>query len=559
MEWKKILRKGYVAPSIDRTTTLPDAVAAITHAVAAHLLESPHVRAYLVDLPKGEGTFCPSSPIEELVKEAATQTGNVDKRDPLVTLGLIRQLIVPVVSFERAQVLRILGAIDDITPSERMLFRLSLKLSEAHDRLWARWFREIIKPYQYLDASGKERYETITQTLLARYDYTVFEYKPDVGCVNRRSWAAAFPKEIGVIARLLFQLERCAPEPTIADYFAELLNAYACVAVDQLETVWKNVDLAWIKIPQECRIIPVHGMESGYEHPFCVSPEFRLEVRTQESRPLITEARRGTICYAEMIGLRKSLIDVLVQKLERIDISVFSNAIRSGSRLNFRAMGQAVPNRQEVLAEGGKIFLDGGAPVRTANAYRGHMQKHCAPETTHALQSFITPLGMLTHTIHHEYAHPVGRTQTSDAAIGAGIKLLEEGKATLLGILAHEHQHRGREERLECIAITVARILRFMYTTELENSTIATYVRENLAAATTLFDAGVMTLSSSGIVIDLKKAASAVWFEKLKEFNVAVIAAYQASDVDALQRLTHLYCDMSSEPLRGLISWVNRN
>ncbi|MDO8408040.1 MAG: hypothetical protein Q7S95_02275 [bacterium] len=556
--WNQVIAGGFIFPPIHSSTTLQDAVNMATIAVDRHLANSPAVRAYLAELPKGPGTDCPDSPLDELVRYVADQKGMIDKSDPALSLRFLTTFIVPVFEFEREAVFKALNIIEDRSLAEFFLFEDCANLSRATDRFWAKWFAAITIPYQSLDEAGKKQYEERVRDTLAQYDYTVFDYDPRRGCTNRRTWAEAFPEEISEILELLYALEQ-TQIPELADYFAVLYEAYGCTDINKLEELWTRVDEAWIRIPNTARLVPVHGMESGYEHPFGVSPEFRLEVRTSEGRDMIESRRRATLSHAAAFRLSNEFVSAAVQKLEHIDISVFITALRAGVCLNFRYAGQSVPNRQQVLAEGGRIFLDKSAAPRAAKRYVDNVMKHCAPATAHMLAPLITETALLAHTATHEYAHPVGRTAKSDAKLGSeGMKLCEEAKATLLGILADEHRDPSPAHRLEIIATTAGRVLRFMDATELESATFAPYVRENLAAATMLFETGVMTLGADGVEVNLKAAKSPAWFKALREFNRGVLNAYQAEDKTALERLTERYCNREHPRVAALIAWVNR-
>lgn len=556
---KSILQWGFVTPIIESSMSLPEAVSTATAEVARHLLRSKGLRECLSNMPKGSGHLVPDSPIDELVKYVAIQRGQIDKSHPVQTLQFHELFIMPMFEFEREQVLKAVTDCKDITTAEWVMCCYGEGLGRLHNQLWAKWFMRVVSTYKSLDEDGKKQYEELAKGQLAQYDYTVFDFDPKRGCINRETWATAFPEEIQKIAEDLRGLIHDSDDEVMNQYFDSLYKAYTCTDVEQLETVWANVDWAWINIPNTSRIVPVHGMESGYEHPFCVSPEFRIEVRTEEARDLIEMRRVGTVEYAKAMRLSDELIDNASKKLERIDISVFTTAIRSGGNLVFRYAGQAVPNRQDVLVEGGKIFADRSAPINSTPLHIGYLEESCVPETFEALKGYITPLNMQVSTIDHEFAHPVGCTPESDEAIGGEVKkLLEEGKATFLGILADEWRESTPENRLTLVTLTVARLIRFMKKENLEDSTFAPYVRENLIAATTLFESGVMTLSKDGIVIHIEEAKSRRWFMHLNEFCTSLIGAYQSGDKKEIRRLTERYCDKDYEPIAKLIAWVNR-
>lgn len=558
--WSDALREGFTPPAIDFRMSLSEAVSVTTAAVAEHLRSSKVVRQFLAYVPKGAGTLCPDSPLDELVKYVAIQRGEVDKSDPSLNLAFHRTFIMPVFDFERENVLEAVRSINAITPTELEMFRYAAALGRAHDALWASWFEEVAVPYQMLNAEGKKQYEALAKNHLAAYDYTVPMFDVPGGyCFDREAWAEAFPVEVTRICELLEEMAGLAIEPTLKVYFEKLLIAYAMPIVDRLEQCWADVDRAWVNIPTTCRIMPMHGIESGYEHPFGVSPEFRLEIRTAESRDVIEACRTAAVQHAHAIGLSDTLVDVAKHRLGLTDIGIFVTAIRAGVSLNFRYAGQAAPNRQEVLTHGGRIFVDKAASTLACKPLIQLVEDHCTKDTAAALKPFITAENQTLHTIIHEFAHPIGRTSEIDTALGSeGRSLLEEAKATLLGTATEEWRDSTLEKRLTLVALTVARVIRFMRKAILENPTVAPYVRENLVAATTLFDSGVLRLVEDGIEVDIEKAKGSAWFDELRQFDRSVLDAYDAHDMDILQVLAEEYCDAESQPVASLIAWVNR-
>ncbi len=557
--WRETIAQDFKRPELSPSAPFVEVVNTATSALEQHLLTSLLVRNHLIAMAKGPGTNCPDSPIDEIVKYVAHQKGTVDKSDPALTLRFLTEVVGPVFDLERQIIIDLVHRKPNISQMEWQFFSRGPLLASAIDRLWARWFETIVIPYQALDAEKRQAYEEKVRDTLAHYDYTVFTYDPEKGCTHRRTWAQAFPEEVQNIVWYLNDFRAKAEGTPYEVYFEALSRAYGNIRIEDLEELWEKVDEAWIRIPRSEQLIPVHGMESGYEHPFGVSPEFRLEVRTAEGRSLIEEKRSATLDHAAAFGLSNELVAGAVHKLERIDISVFTSAIRAGTCMNFRYAGQAVPNREKVLTEGGRIFLDQSASLRAAKQYIDKIERHCSPHTAHLLVPLITGGAMLSHTATHEYAHPVGRTTESDRVLGSdGIKQCEEAKATLLGILADERRDPSPQHRTQIIACTLGRVLRFMDHAELSNTTLAPYVRENLAAATMLFESGVITLTSSGVKVHQSVAQGSAFFKALRIFNRRVLAAYQAKDRRELDRIVARYCNREHPEILKLIAWVNR-
>jgi len=556
----KMFGRGFIFPNIDRSMTLSEAVKIATEAVEKHIARSPVVRAYIAALPKGSNTDCPDSSLDELVKYFADQKGIIDKSDPALTLRFLKKFIIPAFEFERLVVSNIVYLkTDDISDHEVQMFRDYMELARATDDLWAKWFEVLVVPYQSLNEIDRGRYNELVREMLSSFDYTVFDLSFEKGIIDRRTWAEAFPKEIKNILKVLDRLkERVSfKDLSLKEYFEALSNAYSCTDITQLEELWTKVDQTWVSIPRTERMIPVHGMESGYEHSFGVSPEFRLEIRTQEGQKMIDEKYVSIVEHTASFELPEEIVLRAKQKMERTDVSLFVPAIRSGVCVNFRYAGQAVPNRQQVVEEeGGRIFLDMASASSMVKNYTEKMAKYCHPETAKTLIPLVTDSSVISILAGHEYSHAIGCTAECYAELGSdGMKLCEEAKATLLGILADEYCDPSSEHRLEIVASIIGRVFRFL--ADVENETVAPYVRENLVSATTLFETGVISLSLEGVVVDIEKAKSSAWFDALREFNHGVLNVYQTKDKDALNELVARYCNKERPEVAKLIAWVN--
>ena len=555
--WVTAIRAGYQLPSVSEGMPLPEAISRTLASIDSHLSTSPTVRTYLAALPKGAGHLCPDSPLDELVSYVASQKGLIDKDDPRRNLDFLVEFIRPVFQFERDMVLQTVLA-SGASPLEQHLFLVLREVAEAHDALWAKWFAMVVVPYQSLSVADQQNYDTTHKPVLLQYDYSVFTIAPDNAIENRTTWMEAFPAEVGAIVRLLEELADY-PEPELAQYFATLSQAYSCTNVAELDQRWTAVDEAWICIPPTSLLVPVHGMESGYEHPQCVSPEMRLDLRTNLERALIETARKGAIEHAEAMAIDPDLVAEARSRLTRIDVGIFTTAFRAGVGLNFRYSGQAVPNRQEVLAKGGRVFVEESSSQRAAKRYRDLCQRHLTADSAVWVVPLIDVTPQVRSTATHEFAHPLGRSAASDAAIGGdGMKIMEEAKATLLGISAAEFVNPSPEHRAELVANMVGRMIRFMVRSELESATFAPYVRENLAAATTLFDSKVLSIGPDGISVDAELARTNVWFAHLAILNRAIIWAYNAHERRALDKMAARYCDRNRPDIAQLIAWVNR-
>lgn len=568
MKWKDVLEQGFKLPAFKGTETLPETVRITLTAVADHLKQSPVVRQHLAKLPKGPGTACPDSPVDELVRYVAIRGGKVDKSDPALNLAFMKEIMRPVISFTHWQMHLAIDQCQDVSDEERPMFFHGSRLARATSELWFKWFERVVVPFQRLKADEREQCKAFLLTVLSEYDYTVFDLIRDsasgFSVANRQTWAQAFPDEIltikGIITELLLTQVHSNP---IRNYLCALLNAYGCAEIDRLETYWAEVDQCWIEISTTTRVLPVHGMENGYEHPRCVSPEFRLEVRDHGAQEMIDRMRAATVDFFRTLKLGKpknlqELIRVLKGKLERTDVGTFLPALIGGVCLNFRYAGQAVPNRQQILAQGGRTFLDPNNCQEAVALYHEFLDKNCTPKTAKMLKPLITADALLRYITSHELNHPAGRTAQSDTALGNALTLLEESKATIGGILSNLQDADSPEHRLTIVAMALARIIRALHKTFLENATFANYVTESMVLAKILMVNQVIELTPKGIEVDLFAAEYSGWVPTCRDFFTKVVEAYTQRDTSALEQLKANFCTPETRNMAALIAWINR-
>lgn len=564
MNWKDAIRHGLKLPHLDPKTAWPEAVRATTMALAEHLRNSTAVREYLTALEKGPNTSCPDSPIDELLKSVAYQNGQIDKRDPGVTLRFNMNLMVDVFELERDCIAAVAAANLDITAEERALVRFAIRFAKIIDALYGEWFATIVTPYQELDEPGQLAYCETARPLLAEYDYTVFDYR-EGAFHDRLTWAQAFRSSRHEINDLLWKVhDDPSIRPEILTYLDALRAAYTCTNISRLEECWAAVDAAWIKIPSSCRTFPVHGMENHYEHPFGVSPEFRLVVRSDHGQDVIAKIRAATPAYARTLGIDAELVTAAEQKMQSIDMGVFTMAVRAGVNLNFRYAGQVVPNRPDILAQGGKTFMDLETMANAVRVHHDLADKHCTPETAEVLKQLIMVDGFFFHTVAHECTHPIGCTAASNKALGDMKSRLEEAKATLGG-LAAIISALDANRAAEAAALSIARVCRFFTKATFKNPTIQPYVRENLAMANLLVDAGIFELTvgrveptAEGITANLDHDHLAKWSDLLRQFYIDVVHAYHTTNPgQAVHALEEHYC-ARTPAVNAWLAWVNR-
>ena len=559
----EILRQGFVMPTIDAKTELPELASLISKAIADHISSSKFVRDYVTRLKKGVGQVCPDSPVDEIIKYLAEQSGQIDKSDAGLNLRFLDSLMFPIFDFEREAIFDLFSSNLNITDFEFELFANSIKLGKLVDELYYQWFKVIVVDYQMLKSEEKDDYEKSLKNQLDNFDYTVYVYSAASKKVfNRFPWALAFSeiiKEIGGAIEKLINTCDQFEEKELLDYFKALKTAYACRKFEDLENTWAEVDRTWIKIPNTCRMFPVHGMENIYEHPFGVSPEYRLTVRTDYGQEMISEIRNRVPVYAFNNQIDSDLVKLDKQKLSNLDMGVFTNFLRSGTAANSRSAGQVVPNRQDILKEGGKIFMD----IDTANASVKRdinlLVKHCDAKTAEKLSSLIKVDNSLRHTIAHECTHPVGCTKEADDILGEAKGRLEEAKATIGG-LAAILEEMSPKEKPEVVALSIARVCRFLTKTTFENPTMQAYVRENLVMANLLVASSIVSVNVNEkyLKIDLDEMHLQRWQLLMKQFYLDLVAAYHSKDpASSVVNLEKQYA-FHSQDITNWMAIVNR-
>lgn len=213
-----------------------------------HILSSPNVRALVTGFSKGPGTACPDSSVDEVVKYLANRKGVIKKNDPRLNLRFVMDHVMPVAWLER-DMMRF--AIMDSRDSPIMVgtFDHCVKLAEAVDVFFLRWYGAAVVPWQMLGVEEQVRYKERLRSRLPKYDYTIFDLDPEQGYVNRRAWAEAFPDEVGEIVRCIGRItDAVGFHPETRRYFEAMRNAYACTDIAQLETLWATADRRWVEI-----------------------------------------------------------------------------------------------------------------------------------------------------------------------------------------------------------------------------------------------------------------------------------------------------------------------
>jgi len=278
--------------------------------------------------------------------------------------------------------------------------------------------------------------------------------------------------------------------------------------------------------------------------------------RTGYGQDIISQIRDATLDHARQLGIKQELVALAERKLALVDIGVFATVVRAGVCANFRYAGQVVPNRQYILARGGKTFMDIDTITSSAVMYRDIVLKHCTPDTAQVVMNMITKDGTLSSVVCHECNHPIGCTPESDAVLGDVKDRVEEAKATLGGLSAFLSQ-LDSSKWPEVAAYSVARVCRFFGNHAYENPTSQPYVRENIAMANLLIISEIVSVKD-GIAIDFNLNKLILWKKMLRQFCLDVIHAYHSQSPKlAVTKVEEGYCARTPAILNW-IKWVNR-
>ncbi|MFP4022386.1 MAG: hypothetical protein ACLFTS_00875 [Candidatus Paceibacterota bacterium] len=554
IKWTKLIKEEIgVVELLSEEKPVVEAMECITGSFSEKILRSRKVKDFFEEQPKGKGNSLPDSPALEIQRYVAKRMGDIDKSDAAVNADLAEDFIRPVVNLLRANIRNYVLTTGQLNEPERKLLLYSLDISDVTDLLWLKWYRMAVVPLLELSQSQKKKEEERLSEIMDEYDYSV------VSGSERMPWSVAFSgeiKDLSVRLRDLSDESTCrAKFPEMTDYFKQLNTALVCRNNDLLDDKWTEVDRRWIMIPSYENFVPIHGMESGYSHPFGVSPEFRLNIRTERGKDLIFSLRRKVPEYARSLGLDGS---ALHRKLQYIDVSVFIIPIYGGSPLISRIGGQVVPNRQEVLEQGGKIFIDVGAVQDSLKVMMEKVSKHCTGRTTALIKDKVDTDLLIECIASHEFFHPVGVVSGPENFKSKEVKkYLEETKATVGGILVSNYHFASSEHRLALAARSVARICRMFRYSCLNDHSLRDYVKEAMVVCDILWRSEVISLTEKGIELNEKNAASELWIKEMEVFLKEVLDCYKAFDSRRLEKIAGKY-HKNAPFISDMVSWINR-
>lgn len=300
-------------------------------------------------------------------------------------------------------------------------------------------------------------------------------------------------------------------------------------------------------------------MENGYLHPFGVSPNLRVEIRRTGVGENIARIRNETRITAERLGLDEAACEYLRAKLNRLDAGAFYPVLSAGDSLESRLLGQVVPNRQEILKIGGKIFINDGSSLKTIGKNTEMALPYVTEYDRAMLEQFTNHETETALTSGHELFHPVGLTPEIQSALSAEISgAIDEAKATLGGILTICYADAATDLRNEVFANCLACAIRYCYKNRLNDPSYAFYVNENMAVLSTMRRAGLIEFTENGIKADWARVADGRWLDEVTVFIRRVITAYRDKNTEAIKTILNEYCSRDEPFIAELIKFVNK-
>ena len=140
--------------SVDSNWSLPEMVKNVVRDVGKHIANKEDLKTLLNMLPKGSFTVCPSSPEEEQHKYITNRYGKIDKSDPRIVLAFMENFVSEASLLERQAMAYGATHIKDITADELVMLSDPF-VPLATDKLWYRWFKELVIPLETMDEAEK--------------------------------------------------------------------------------------------------------------------------------------------------------------------------------------------------------------------------------------------------------------------------------------------------------------------------------------------------------------------------------------------------------------------
>ncbi|MFA5050603.1 MAG: hypothetical protein WC499_00595 [Patescibacteria group bacterium] len=518
-------------------------------------------------------------PVDLAVEYAARRTNTAGAqlpKDDAVKLSFFYSLVVrPCQDAIHAALKDVCMACPNILAfdEENFIAEAGYKIGTLFDDLFSKWWKWVVIPFRTSKLSADELKELIQKfgktdkySVLARgpnNPYTKPLTAKQIEKAKQIPLVEMFPIEINGIAKILKQLAKNLPDDTdYREYFLALRTALINKDLEQMETLWIEVDKKWIEISSDRRLIPVHMMESDYEVPIRVAPEYRLLWRTG------CHAKELGLMRKEMSDLAKKFDPRAVEKIKRTDVGVFLTILASGSNIDFRLAGQSVPNYPEAQALGMKVFLDQESMKQRFHGFQSLIQKVLDPESSTWAMKFLKEEFAYLDVFGHEFGHCFCINERLIEVFGDNKSKVEEMKATLLDIegvrQAIENGSLSDEIRKEAFsslaAMIISHLIRMLEQSNFNNPTVAPYVNECMGILNKLMAASIITVTESGkLHVDTKRTDNDLIAEHLFVLTRKLISIYDEYDLKELHNFVYHLCNRDGWNIQKAYKAINDN
>ncbi len=530
------------------------------------------MRAFIDALRKKIGLK--DAPLDLCVEYAARRYchgRSLPKNDPVVLSSFYDSVVLPCMQAQARSLGELISWHPRLTETEKLIFDVGFWIAGEFNEIFKNWWKWVVIPFRQSKLLPEEigvRLKKAEKT----NPYSILAYSGGlpvlVGLTSQFikyaeeiPLAEAFYEEICRIqAYLSFLIDRLPRyEGAYRAYFRALRRALGNKRLKDMEELWLAVDEAWVQISHEKKVIPVHMMEHGYHDPFRISPEYRVVFRLTDFADRIPFMRKTMKMVASELSDETGSA-----KIDSIDIGTFLTVVNGGCGIDFRYTAQSVPNRPKAQKLGMKVFLDGDS-MKIRFERLKHLLELCLDKKTLKwARPAFTPEVMFDFLNGHEFGHPLLASDKLIRVFGAERRKVEEGKASLLGILGTQlaigiasHQE---EAHLQLSAGIIAECLRMMEKSHFHDPTVASYVNECLMILSALMRQGLLRIIDNKINMDEGVAGSRAVAETLHdELTKHLIASYKKVDLKNTLDILENFANRDGVEAKAVYKLVNFN
>jgi hypothetical protein len=333
---------------------------------------------------------------------------------------------------------------------EYLILGTFLKLAPVLDKIYIKWRNyllnsELGKKVLWLESEKQGKGSAWIQELGLTNKYTV-PMKRDDDFIEI-PYVLVFSKEFIQIdqelSNLLDKLDNIKNNSkqkvevlNLIVYLQKLKDAFMCAKVNELDNKWEQVDLAWMSCRGDLQI--VHPMETNYGDParIRVVPELRVSLKDCKYDYInknCLKTKKSILRDFKQLYYDLPLTEKSLKLMNNVSLGIYMVTVYSGCYLDFKFIGQIVPNNQKVrLNYGCKIFMDYETTVFKWKKMLKSLKKiFDQKEMEKMLEEFSIDERISVIITGHELGHAAFCLAQTEKKIGSGIlPLLEEAKAT---------------------------------------------------------------------------------------------------------------------------------